>query len=144
MPYGNLTMTVDVKTSTKGVDCVADARRESFQQFSGLRISDHAQLGTYDVPFHLNGRIIIEIMVMFGSEQQLSFPTSPSPGLSDALASSLDGQALIDAKFYLFSTRSMGKPASPRATFGNSVILKKMATYFKDCRSSSHSSKTLH
>lgn len=102
------------------------------QEYHHSSISNDIQIGTYEEPPRHQGKTIFAITVIFDHNDQLSFPSTLSLGLSQYLAGSLNGQQFIDTKFHLFSSKVKDKPAHPRAVFGNAGFLKATSAYFQD------------
>lgn len=122
-----ITVKVDFNGSKPGGPCSAP------KVFNNPSISQDLEIGTYNEPFPLREKTVFEITVTFNSKDQLSFPTSASSRLLQALATSLDGQILLDTKFYLFSGKFSGQVGRPRAVYGNATLLTGVSTYLRDC-----------
>jgi hypothetical protein len=75
------------------------AQRPIHKSIRHDEISRDLELGTFDEPFPYNGETVLEVKVQFSADDQLSFPVTPSTSLTRSLASSLDGEVLIDTKF---------------------------------------------
>jgi len=129
-----LTITVDVEFLGRNT-----AKKSSTSQkvFHPENISQDWNLGTYVEPFPHQGKTTFKITVAFSPNDSLSFPTTISPNLTQVLASSLEGQMLLNTKFYLFSGKIEGKAGRPRAVYGNAALLTNTSTYMEDLLSDS-------
>ncbi len=133
MGFRNLTITVDVQF----LGCAAAKKTSALKQvFHHPAISQDWEIGTYIEPFPPGqGKAHFVITVAFDPNDGLSLPTTISSRLSEVLALSLEGQMLIDTKFYLYSGKSKGKARNPRAVYGNAGLLTDTSTYVRDCKS---------
>jgi hypothetical protein len=96
-------------------------------------ISRDFELGTFEEPFPPHSsRPVLRITIQFSTDDELSFPVTPAPALIHSLTSSLDGNILIDTKFYLFSGRVEKRVGQPLAVYGNAATLRASSSYFED------------
>ncbi|KAF5363352.1 hypothetical protein D9756_000264 [Leucocoprinus leucothites] len=104
--------------------------------------SDRRLGSLYTGPPRYKGRIFFEIALTFRVSDNLAFPITSPPATATspqaegptkkALRHSLDDPCFVDVKFYLFSARSQGRPARPKAVYAKSMLLNERSEYLKN------------
>lgn len=88
-------------------------------------------IGSYISDNSFTGDAIVEIQVTFPDSLDLSFPDEfPSRRVQAVLQDSLIGDQMFDARFCLFSRRTIDRrPARPKIVFASSVLLLGYSSY---------------